>query len=398
MEWPAPSPNAPSEPRATPDRQRLDGNQYPPGGAELDAVRVLTVHAAKGSEFPVVYVTNLANDRFPFIDLPAAAPMPPGLVADLDNEQGDEERCLFFVAISRARDELVLTRAARYGKKARGPSPFLDYMTPFFDAAGAPTRFHWPVVGAIPVLEEGKPVVLDRPLDTGEVDPYQQCPRRYEYRHVLGLGEQEELLGYQRFRACVSRVTAWVRAEHRAGNRPDGKVALRKLAEEWDRHGPRDHAYEEVYRELGKAVIGRVISRLEARTPDQAWRGEIEAELEGATIRVHIDASEVDSEGTIRLVRFRPGRERERDRTAPRLALLRVAAGRLVGGRERVVIELDYPALGITKVIKDTNRWEDDRVAGLGEAVAGIRGGRYPAEPKSPRDCLTCPYWKICPA
>ena len=113
---------------------------------------------------------------------------------------------------------------------------------------------------------------------------------------------------------------------------------------------------------------------------------------------MRIDVSEVDVDGTVRIVRFRPGRGRENDRKAPRLALLRAAVGQMVGGREKVVIELDYPTVGITKVIKDNKRWEDVRVTGLDEAVAGILAREYQAEPRSPRDCLTCPFWMICPA
>jgi DNA helicase II / ATP-dependent DNA helicase PcrA len=373
----------------------------PAGGTDLDAVRVLTVHAAKGLEFPVVYVTNLAKDRFPFMDLAEAAPAPPGLISDQNEAQDDEERCLFFVAISRAQHEFVLTRAVRYGKTTRPASEFLAYMDPFFEAIGAPVRLHWPSAEGMPVPEQPEqvvPVVLDRSLDIGEVELYQLCPRRYEYRYLLQLSEQEELLGYQRFRTCVSRVTAWVRAEHRAGNELDIDAAHQRLTEEWDRHGPRDHAYEEVYRELGKVVIGRLISRIAVQSPDQAWRDEIEVELGGATIRVRIDVSQVDVDGTVRIVRFRAGRERNNDHKAPRLALLRVAVGQMVGGREKVVIELDYPTVGITKVVKDNKRWEDPRIADLDEAVTGILAGEYPAEPRSPRDCLTCPFWMICPA
>jgi DNA helicase-2/ATP-dependent DNA helicase PcrA len=69
-----------------------------------DAVTLSTVHQAKGLEWQVVFVLSLVEGRFP---LPAREP------GDLD-----EERRLFYVAVTRARDELYLLRPSR---DARGP-------------------------------------------------------------------------------------------------------------------------------------------------------------------------------------------------------------------------------------------------------------------------------------
>lgn len=82
-----------------------------------DAVTLMTVHAAKGLEFPIVYVAGMERDLFPH-----ARAMEEG------NEA--EERRLFYVAITRAQKELILT----YGEKRREgkmmmphpPSKFLD--------------------------------------------------------------------------------------------------------------------------------------------------------------------------------------------------------------------------------------------------------------------------------
>lgn len=64
-----------------------------------DAVKVMTVHASKGLEFPVVFVAGMENGSFPAkMDMMAADSM-------------EESRRLFYVAITRAKDHLYLTQA-----------------------------------------------------------------------------------------------------------------------------------------------------------------------------------------------------------------------------------------------------------------------------------------------
>jgi len=81
-------------------------------------VTLMTVHAAKGLEFPCVLVTGLEEELFPHM-------------FSLDEpEEIEEERRLFYVASTRAREELVLTHAARrmrHGVPSPAmPSRFLD--------------------------------------------------------------------------------------------------------------------------------------------------------------------------------------------------------------------------------------------------------------------------------
>ena len=75
----------------------------------------MTVHKAKGLEFPVVFLPGLVADRFPARSRREPLALPVELVDEILPE-GDghlqEERRLFYVAMTRARDELVLSHAA----------------------------------------------------------------------------------------------------------------------------------------------------------------------------------------------------------------------------------------------------------------------------------------------
>ena len=67
-----------------------------------DCVKLMTVHAAKGLEFDYVFVVGLEQDLFPHI----------GYKTTNDRERAEEERRLFYVAITRARKKLFLTHAS----------------------------------------------------------------------------------------------------------------------------------------------------------------------------------------------------------------------------------------------------------------------------------------------
>ena len=106
-----------------------------PMAADVDwsinnAVNILTIHSSKGLEFPVVFVVNLVTQRFPSRDRKEQIPVPQDIIRE-ELPQGDEnlqeERRLFYVAMTRAKDKLVLTASQFYGegRRARKLSPFV---------------------------------------------------------------------------------------------------------------------------------------------------------------------------------------------------------------------------------------------------------------------------------
>lgn len=99
----------------------------PNEGPEL--VKVLTVHGSKGLEFRHVFVASMVEQRFPTRERKDAIPLPDGLVKERLPE-GDahieEERRLFYVAITRAKESVTFTGADHYGGvRPKKPSPFL---------------------------------------------------------------------------------------------------------------------------------------------------------------------------------------------------------------------------------------------------------------------------------
>ena len=96
---------------------------------KFDAVKIMTVHSAKGLEFKYVFVVNLVRRKFPSDERKAPIEIPEELIKEV-LPSGDfhiqEERRLFYVALTRAKQGLFLTWGLDYGgKEMKKPSPFL---------------------------------------------------------------------------------------------------------------------------------------------------------------------------------------------------------------------------------------------------------------------------------
>lgn len=96
---------------------------------ELDAVDLTTVHRAKGLEWPVVFVPSMTAKRFPSSRTGETqdwlVPRERFNAARYEGSDGDERR-LFYVAMTRARDWLSISCHARITKQRVGPSPYHD--------------------------------------------------------------------------------------------------------------------------------------------------------------------------------------------------------------------------------------------------------------------------------
>ena len=89
---------------------------------DADVIKVMTVHGAKGLEFKYVFIADLVDKRFPTINRGEKISIPDAMVkeklVDSKDIHLEEERRLFYVAITRAKDELYLLAAKDYGGAA----------------------------------------------------------------------------------------------------------------------------------------------------------------------------------------------------------------------------------------------------------------------------------------
>jgi superfamily I DNA/RNA helicase len=112
-----------------------DLRQLPFAAQGLDAVSLMTIHRAKGLEFKVVHLPGLNANTLPRTPPEPRCPPPDGMVEGIfgtarevfRTEQKIEQECLFYIALSRARDRLFLYAPTQKSNGHQwGLSPFLD--------------------------------------------------------------------------------------------------------------------------------------------------------------------------------------------------------------------------------------------------------------------------------
>lgn len=161
-----------------------------------DLVRIMTVHAAKGLEFQHVFVVNLVDRRFPSQARAETIPIPDGMIKSLDSTDRalshlEEERRLFYVAVTRAKAGLYFTSADDYGgTRVRKLSRFLDelgYQKPegkenFIVSLFDEDRGEHIVK---PSVSREVLALVPKQFSFTQLAAFTTCPYQYKFAHVL---------------------------------------------------------------------------------------------------------------------------------------------------------------------------------------------------------------------
>jgi len=164
---------------------------------DTDAVNVLTIHKAKGLEFRVVFLVSLVGGRFPVNRRSQPIELPDPLIKEI-LPQGDfhlqEERRLFYVGMTRAKESLFFASASDYGgKRSRRISQFV------IEALGKEvvekekikTAAREAIERFAPRKEAKKAKIEELPQDKiinlsyYQIDDYLTCPLKYKYVNIL---------------------------------------------------------------------------------------------------------------------------------------------------------------------------------------------------------------------
>ena len=414
---------------------------------DADAVAVLTVHKAKGLEFPIVYLPGLVAGRFPIPNRRDALALPAVLgdvAAGPDDEvQLREERRLFYVAMTRARDELVLSHAVDYGGVGvRRLSPFV------LEALDLPPTAVDPVVrptAAIERIEAAQATVPVRPmtergpssepltLSFSGIDAYLSCPLRYKLGHVVRVpAPPHHAMIYG---SALHRAVQEFHRRHARGEVMTEEELIAAFEAAWTNEGFLSRDHEDARLAEGHATLRRFrAAQLEPGAVIPAWvEREFSFALGGDRIRGRWDRVDIEpAEDEARItatdaaVAVAPtadtvsptleltGRERvtitdyktsdvrdpvkARQRARESLQLQIYAMGyEAVTGRLPDAVQLHFLDTGVTgRVDVDPKRIAKGRTR-IATAAAGIRARSFEATPDR-TTCGYCPFKAICPS
>ena len=186
---------------------------------DLDTVDILTVHQAKGLEWPVVFVPSLVQGRFPSKYAGEAqewlipeAFFPPETRRRYEGGE-TEERRLFYVALTRAKDMLYLSRFRKKQNRFQ-PSPFLLEVAGGDPAVAATLPLPGPFVPPPDEAEEQPTISFS------DLALYEGCPLRYRFSSSLGFQPQLVTeLGYGRaIHHILRHVAELAKAKKRAAD------------------------------------------------------------------------------------------------------------------------------------------------------------------------------------
>jgi len=399
-----------------------------------DAVQLMTVHSAKGLEFPHVFIMQLNKNDFPSNARPVKFEFPPELMKE-EKPAGDfqiqEERRLFYVALTRARQRLTLSHV---NNKWKRPSLFLeDFLRNAkiqkHDTAQSAPQITVPqseeVAGAAP--ESSDPAQLFFPsfapdeggraysrvavwakayhppaaeplqLSASAIECYCKCPMQYLFQNMWSIR------GGPRATMTFGSVMHTTIKEFAGGMTKHGKFSFDDLMavydREWRSMGFPDDYQEEEYRKAGREQLQNFHRAYLAAPPDVLHQEKsFELHLDhDVIVKGRMDQINGLGSKEVEIVDYKTGKPRDAKKAKDSLQLsvyamaaeevLELKPQRLVfynlTTNEAVSSERDAKALARTKQT-------------IYEVAGQIRAGEF--APKPSFLCVYCDYKPLCPA
>lgn len=386
-----------------------------------DAVRLMTVHGAKGLEFPHVFILRANSNSFPasyketLVAFPRELRGPDSFTeADDKTLHAHEERRLFYVAMTRARDTLHIYAREGSGKADKSPPGYVR------ELVNKPALASWfrpmPASGAQASLdmeaatsplypaESQTTLWLEMPvldglghrLSASAVDTYERCGLRFKLDRDWRLAAKPAAA--MQYGAAIHRVLKTYFDSVRAG-RPKTDEELIDLFREDLADAKIQEAYQqELYEQQGIPQLLEFLASVRGIPPSQVLHTEEPFELRiGETIVAgRIDRIDRRADGTVAIIDYKTGKSRDQENAddSLQLSLYAIAAQEKWGYKVGALIFHNLE--GNVPVI--TMRSESDLVGARERVLAaaqGIADGVFAA--KVGMHCSFCAYRSLCP-
>ncbi|MBI2448659.1 UvrD-helicase domain-containing protein [Candidatus Microgenomates bacterium] len=405
-----------------------------------EGVRILTMHKAKGLEFDYVFLVGLVEDRVPSRRRSDQLDLPEGLIREILPE-GDshiqEERRLFYVAMTRAKKKLYFSTAKDYGGKrtkkisrfvieAIGESSIPKEMLKS-SAIEKIAQFQppaEPLYSTSLKIREGK-----LRLSRAEVDDYLTCPRKYKYIHItpirlmtdprviFGRAVHKVLEEYYKaelaLKSQISLPARFAQAPARRAGRSNiksqklGAVApltidqlLEIYRQNWSSEGFLSAEHEKQRFDQGIEVIKKFVHSYSKIFNVREVEKKFTFTLDDIIIEGRIDILEEPEKGKIRIVDFKTSnidseeKAEKRAKDSIQLAIYALAVEEN-DGKMPDEVGLFFLESGILGTAIPSEKTIEKTKENIREAARGIRAQNFVATPDQ-KTCEQCPYSRYC--
>ena len=290
---------------------------------EVDAVNILTAHSSKGLEFPVVFLVNLVAQRFPTTERREQIPIPDALIKEVlpvGDYHLEEERRLFYVGMTRARERVFVTAADYYGegKREKRLSPFIfealgdkAVASELSEVAHKQLTF---LDYAAPKISETKyqiPKLHIDYLSFSQIETFKTCPLHYKLKYIFKVPTPPSAA--QSFGSSLHAAIRDFYLAVKAGQRPTEKLIYELLEKNWVKEGFSGKTHEKRFFEKGKLYLSGFLKQgFNSKNPPVVMEEPFTIPLndkkgKGLRIGGKIDRVDVLPDGTIEIIDYKTG-------------------------------------------------------------------------------------------
>jgi DNA helicase-2/ATP-dependent DNA helicase PcrA len=384
-----------------------------------------------------VFIVSLIDQRFPTIARSDAIPLPEGLDKKAGRRGGgeaetetdgdwhlEEERRLFYVAVTRAKEHVYFTSADDYGgARKRKLSRFLTelgFEKPAGRDASVPDPFLDPPADpdpANPHASDAVVLTLPKQFSFTQLSAFRSCPLQYKFAHILKIpvyGKWTFSFGKTMHNALHRFFTMWI---ERSGSRQASLFGFERARDEepsapppvsydellalyaecWQDDWYKDDKQREEYRQRGRDQLRGFYEWLADHPARPSYlEQDFTLKIGGAVIKGRIDR--IDSvDGGVEIIDYKTGTPKEAGKLEmsdkEQLLLYQMAARDLLGLNP---VKLTYHYLENNSQVSFIGKPDDlvDLQEKILNRVNGIRASAFPATPGF--HCKFCDFADIC--